>query len=494
MAITYTEIKEQKNTRIWIFYTVVIVFYFLIAVLIAGLVKGLLIPGLSDSGSQAAAKIFPLLTVEEVIYILFLALVAAVIHVMYSLSHAISFVEQNLDAQDVDSTDSYHSRFAAIVDEVNVATGNKYKVTPVVIPTTAMNAFAICNHRREATLGATEGLLSKLNRQQLEAVVAHEFGHIVSGDSFQTTIACALFGIYAAILVGIRKTMGGRSSMRGRAAAGILVIFIVLNIAQFFYNIIKLFVSRDRELRADAIAVQLTRDPVSLSQALYAISHGWRGLGHIEPTLESLFIMNPVKDDVDEKSGFLPDLFSTHPPVAKRMAILAALAHEDVENIEAGMRAQEQAKERSRDMSGISGGISIAHEKSVLKCPKCSHFLNIEDYEGLRTYHCPSCDGYLVYENKMPRLIIREEKGFGPRIEKMAELMQKDGRMKLMLPEAQRAATPYKCPKCNAHFVKGFYTSSYLVEVERCFSCGLIWFDKDELDITQYLIENKKTA
>jgi len=75
----------------------------------------------------------------------------------------------------------------------------------------------------------------------------------------------------------------------------ILLIFVILNVTQFFYNIIRLFVSRDRELRADAIAVQLSRDPLSLSEALYAISRGWRGLGYIEPTLESLFIMNPIK-------------------------------------------------------------------------------------------------------------------------------------------------------------------------------------------------------
>jgi len=118
----------------------------------------------------------------------------------------------------------------------------------------------------------------------------------------------------------------------------------------------------------------------------------------------------------------------------------------------------------------------------------------IENYEGFRVYHCIFCEGYLVDENKLPRAIIREEKGFDQRIAKLAALAQKDGLTKLKLHTEQRAATLFKCPKCGGSLVKGFYTLAYLVEVDRCLSCNIIWFDKDEFEMVQYMIEDKKGA
>lgn len=353
MALTYTEIEQEKSVRIWAFFLIVLIFYFLIAAILGNLTKAFFV-----SYSEAADKANLFLSQKEFLSILLFALCAAVIHAAYSMSNAMPLIRRNLEAQNADLSDKYHERFKRIVDEVNVATGNKYKITPIVIPTAAMNAFAISDNRRNAVIGATEGLLSKLNRRQLEAVVAHECGHIVSGDSFQTTVGCALFGIYAAMLAGIGKILKeGRARSSGRSSGGsiilfLLIVYLVLNIMQFFYNLIRLLVSRDRELRADAIAVKLTRDPISLSEALYAISRGWRGLGCIDRNLESLFIINPVREPVDEAEGFLSDLLSTHPPVSKRIAILAAMARVDVKNIQENVIAEEKLRDASRRIAG----------------------------------------------------------------------------------------------------------------------------------------------
>lgn len=504
MALTYTEIEQEKSIRIWTFFLVVLVFYFLIAAILGNLAKVFFAPH-----SEAAGKANLFLSQKEFLYILLFALCAAVIHAAYSVSSAMPLIRRNLGAQDVDMSDKYHERFKKIVDEVNVAAGNKYNITPIVIPTTAMNAFAISDNRKNAVIGVTEGLLSKLNRQQLEAVIAHECGHIVSGDSFQTTVGCALFGIYAAMLAGIGKILrGGRIRSGGRPGGGsvilfLLIVYFVLNIMQFFYNLIRLFVSRDRELRADAIAVKLTRDPISLSEALYAISRGWRGLGCIDRNLESLFIINPAREPVDEAEGFLPDLLSTHPPVSKRIAILAAMAHVDVKNIQEDIIAEEKLREASRQIVGdetlrpiIINDETMPLSSSAFNCPKCRQPLTDEEYEGAVVRRCIFCGGVLVESERLGRIIIRKEKGFTGRIKKMAALTQEDGLRRMrnkVKTEPVSPASYLKCPKCGQDMVRNFYTVVYLVEVDRCDMCNLIWFDRNELEVLQYLIENKKT-
>jgi len=555
MALTYTEIEQQKNMRIWIFFAVVVLFYFTIAVILGNITKFFFVMQASMIG-----KAHPFLTRKELLYVVLFAFTAAILHTIYSMGNAMSFIKQNLGTEAIDLSDRYHQRFNNIVDEVNVATGSKYKITPMVIPTVAMNAFAMSDYNKNAVVGVTEGLLSKLTRQQLQAVVAHEVGHVVSGDSLQTTIGCSLFGIYAAMLNGIKKVFeGGRIRVSGRGGGGIilflLLIYIILSIMQFFYNLIRMVVSRNRELRADAIAVRLTRDPISLSEALYAISQGWRGFGYIDSNLESLFIINPIDEDKDEEEGFLADLMSTHPPIKKRMAILAEMAHADVKGIQEKVISQERLKENIRksetstekedlrwmltdDQKTWQGPFTIAQimalgwlrpqtwikpldsetikqakDESLLKpffddkiknfttfptssldCPKCRQALIDEEYEGVIVHRCVFCEGVLVEKGKIPRIIIRKEVGFDERLKKIAELTQKNGLAKIRDKVIDKEPLLLRCPKCGTNMLKNFYTMAYLVEVDRCSRCDLVWFDKDELEIVQYLIENKKTG
>jgi len=551
VALTYTEIEQQKSTRILIFFAVVLLFYFIVAVILGNITKWFF-------ASQAIAlrKTHYFLTPKELFYVLVFALGAAVLHSIYSAKNAINFIKKNLKAQSVDLSDKYHERFNNIVSEVNVATGNKYKITPMVIPTVAMNAFAVSDNKRNAIVGATEGLLSKLNRQQLQAIVAHEVGHVASGDSFQTTIGCSLFGIYAAMLRGLKKIFGGKGRgvrFHGRGGGGIivflLIIYLVLALMQFFYSMIRMFVSRDRELRADAIAVKITRDPLSLSSALYAISRRWRGVGNIDNNLESLFIVNPAKKAVDEKEGFGVNLFSTHPPIEKRIAILAGMAHADVKNIQEKVISQEKLRESTREipaerkthywMATDSNGswrgpfnipqimtlgwirpetnikglfnneIKQAKDEPFLKplfdnrlqglkkssfnCPTCNQGLVQEEYEGTSVQRCVFCEGALVEQDKIKRIVIRKERGFSDRVKKMAELAQKEPLKKEKKKKKIKSQLLLLgCPKCGAKMIRNFYTVAYFIEVDRCNICNLIWFDKDELEMMQYLVENKK--
>ena len=549
MALTYTEIEQQKNRRIWIFFGVVVLFYFIIAVVLATATK------VFFAAEVVGKNNLSFLSGEELFYVVLFALAAALIHTAYSIGNAASLVKQSLEAVEIDPSDTPHQRFKNIIDEVNVATGNKCRITPVVIPTVAMNAFTVSNSRREAVLGITEGLLWKLNREQLEAVIAHEVGHIVSGDSYQTTIACSLFGIYAAMLAGIEKTFGEgrvRVSERsgGRATLFLVLVYLLLSLLQFFYNMVRLFVSRDRELRADSIAVRITRDPISLSEALVIISRGWRGLGHIDRNLESLFIVNPVHEEVDESEGFWADLLSTHPPLHKRVSLLTQMAHADVKQIEESVLAQEKQRDQTRDIvteeegpqwmvlekgKGWRGPLTLpqlrhlgwvtpdtwfqgvgeqevkqAKDAPLLKpcfagqleklnvssllCPRCNQSLVWEEYEGAMGQRCVFCGGILLEENKVRRIIIRREKGFDEGIKKFAELTQKSGLEKFHNKELNKPLFYLKCPRCQNNMMRTFYTMAYLVEVDRCLPCDLVWFDRHELEVVQCLIEGVKAV
>jgi len=539
MAITYTEIEHQKNSRIWVFFAITLLFYFAIALLLLILAK-LFFLSSYKTGQISGSFI----TGKQILLTILFASVAAVLHVMYSMSNALSFIKKNLEARTVDETDRYHRRFNNILDELRVATGSRYDITPMVLPTAALNAFAIAGRGRKAIVGVTEGLLCKLNRQQLQAVVAHEVAHVASGDSLQTTIGCSLFGIYVAMLSGIRTMLRGGGRVRYNRSSGSIFIFLIfvylgLSITQFFYKIVRMFVSRDRELRADAIAVRLTRDPLSLSEALYIISRGWRGIGSIDSNLESIFIVNTQKAATDEKGGFWANMMSTHPPIKKRVEILADMAHADVGNLKERVESNQKLKESMRDipkeepakdswmlmdrhsawkgpftmpqimllnwvspatriMTLGSADIKQAKDEALFKpvfdvklqhskvsgcsCPHCNQSLVDEEYEGV----------VVRRGSKMPRIIIRKEKGFSDRIKKLADLTQRDGRIKKSKGMREKVAYVLKCPKCAQKMMRGFYTLAYYIEVDRCNHCNVIWYDRDELEMIQHLIENKK--
>jgi hypothetical protein len=97
-----------------------------------------------------------------------------------------------------------------------------------------------------------------------------------------------------------------------------------------------------------------------------------------------------------------------------------------------------------------------------------------------------------VRENDVKRIIIRQEVGFSDRIKKIAEGIQKEEQLKGFKTISRDPRTLFACPKCQhrrAKMLRMFYTEVYRVEVDKCFTCGLLWFDQDELEVLQYLIE-----
>ena len=196
-----------------------------------------------------------------------------------------------------------------------------------VIDDTAPNAFATGRDPKHASIAVTKGLLEKLDRTELEGVLAHEMSHVVNRDIRVMLLVTVLVGTIALISDGLLRSMqfgGGRRRGRDSGGAGIIaIVAIVLAIlTPIIATLIQLAVSRQREYLADASGAMLTRYPPGLASALRKISADTEALEVANKATASLYITNPLKD----RPTFMDGLFNTHPPIAERIKRLEAMA------------------------------------------------------------------------------------------------------------------------------------------------------------------------
>lgn len=213
-----------------------------------------------------------------------------------------------------------------VVEGLSIAAGIP---TPrcYVIEDTAPNAFATGRNPKTSVICVTTGILDKLNRAELEGVIAHEMSHIKNYDILLQTLVVVMAGVVALLSDWILRSFfwgGGRRSRdreRGGGGAGaILVIvgFALAILAPFIATIIRLAVSRRREFLADASGAMLTRYPAGLASALRKIAADHEPLEAANKATAHLYIVNPLKD----VKGSVNRLFSTHPPIEERIAAL----------------------------------------------------------------------------------------------------------------------------------------------------------------------------
>jgi heat shock protein HtpX len=196
-----------------------------------------------------------------------------------------------------------------------------------LIDDTAPNAFATGRDPKHASIAVTRGLLDKLDRTELEGVIAHEMSHVVNRDIRVMLLVTVLVGTVALLSDWMLRSMwwgGGRRGNRDRGGgAGVIaIVAIVLAIlTPVIATLIQLAVSRQREYLADASGALLTRYPPGLASALRKISDDKEALEVANKATASLYITNPLKD----APRFLDGLFDTHPPIAERIRRLEAM-------------------------------------------------------------------------------------------------------------------------------------------------------------------------
>ncbi len=203
-----------------------------------------------------------------------------------------------------------------IVEGLAIAAGIP-KPKCYIIEDPAPNAFATGRDPEHAVVCVTTGLLQKLNRAELEGVIAHEISHIKNYDIRYMSIVAVLVGFVAIISDWI--LWFGFVRDRERAGSLAIIAIIAAILAPLVATLIKLAISRQREYLADASAVMLTRYPEGLASALEKLAKDRNQLRRASHATAHLYIVNPFK------ASSLANLFSTHPPIEERIKRLRSM-------------------------------------------------------------------------------------------------------------------------------------------------------------------------
>jgi len=189
-----------------------------------------------------------------------------------------------------------------------------------VIPTDSPNAFATGRNPQHASVAVTHGILGLLNDEELEGVLAHELGHVNNRDILISSVAATLAGAITMLASMGRWAMifggYGRGERNERGGGGLGALFMLI-VAPIAATLIQLAVSRSREYQADATGAHFTGNPYALASALQKIDAYARRMPlQASPSTAHLFIIQPF---LGVSAGTFANLFSTHPPIAKRI-------------------------------------------------------------------------------------------------------------------------------------------------------------------------------
>jgi heat shock protein HtpX len=198
-----------------------------------------------------------------------------------------------------------------------------------VIEDGSMNAFATGRDPNHASIAVTRGIMNKLERREMEGVLAHELSHIGNRDTLVMGTVVVLIGLLALLAdlglrltwfgAGTRRSYNGKNSKGGGIIVVVALIFVILS--PIIARIIAMAVSRQREYLADASGALLTRYPEGLASALEKISGDTDPLDQATKATEHLYFVNPLTEHKSALNG----LFSTHPPIEDRIRLLRAM-------------------------------------------------------------------------------------------------------------------------------------------------------------------------
>jgi len=212
-----------------------------------------------------------------------------------------------------------------VVEGLAIASGLP-KPRCYIIDDTAPNAFASGRNPRNSVIVVTKGLLNKLNRVELEGVIAHEMAHIKNYDVLVQTLAVVMVGVVALLSDWILRSFfwgGARRRRKSRGGGSGAAIFVVVGLvlavlSPLVAQLLRLAISRKREFLADASGALLTRYPPGLASALRKLAADREPLEAANKATAHLYIVNPLKDI----KGRVNRLFSTHPPIEERIEAL----------------------------------------------------------------------------------------------------------------------------------------------------------------------------
>ena len=564
----FYEIQKRQGWRSLLIFAVLVLFYFL-AVGIIALAVFLSVGAFAAPGFLSGASLVRLL-----LWVMGIALVIAVFHYYDARKFGAAYILKRLEARPPDLSDRYHKQLADTVDEMRIA-GGLPAVRSYIIPSFAINSMALVEADGTPSVAVTEGLLADCTRDEMQAVAAHELAHISRGDAFYVTLVCSLANFLERLRSAVEPedTPAEDRMASGRGGAPPVLIYGALTLTSVVMHLLSTLLSREREILADAAAAEISRNPVTLARALYKAHLKSSFVGDFSLTYSPLFIVAPAALTSDDEEGFWNRLFNSHPPLMRRIKLLAEQARlrpaQVIEQVWESQRLREGARilvrsheepaspaSNSREEPGIPAGpgqqkvwriqdrngkwqgpfgldelVLLPHfsvvrnvrndqegvgaaarefpqVRAVLRnlgkrrppdpstqnlCPRCRIPLLETFYEGAAIRFCGRCSGKLLDASVMDRILLRREVGFSDALLKKAGNFRREFLLNpLKKQKAKEDASPaLPCPSCGQRMRTRPYSYQQFIPVDKCLSCYKIWFDADELELLQILVEKK---
>jgi heat shock protein HtpX len=341
-APDFYDIQRQQWKKSLFLLFVLFVFYFLAI----GLVSAVFIAGITFFLS---ARLFPSgdFFTNFILINAGLSIFIASFHFYDARYFGARFILKRLRARPPDPSDRYHKRFVNTVEEIRIASGLP-KVTPYIIPQFAVNSLALVGSDKTPMVLITEGLLGECTRDELQTVAAHELAHIIRGDAFYITLVCSLANMFERLREALEpddSPPGGAYDPEARAG-GPPLLYLAATFSSITMRFLSTLISREREILADATAVELSRNPRALARAIYKAHLKNSFVGDFNLTYSPLFIVPP--ESRAEGEGFFSRLFNSHPPLMRRISLIADMIKtkpaQIIEEVWRIRRAREKAR------------------------------------------------------------------------------------------------------------------------------------------------------
>ena len=565
LGTDFYETQRRQQKKSLVVFIILTLFYFLAIGLIS--LSFIFIFGLflTEKGVFSTGFLAKFLPIN-----LALSFIIAFFHYYDAKKFGASFIRQRLMAEKPNLSDRYHQRLVNVLEEMRLASGLP-RVHPYIIPCLAVNSMALIDPDRTPSVIVTEGLLAEFTRDELEAVIAHELAHLTRGDTYYLTLVCSLANFFERLRQSLEpedynQNYALESSQRWLGSS---LIYFMATLSTTIMHLLSTLISRQREILADAVAVEISRNPRALARAIYKAHIKNSFVGDFNLTYSPLFIVSPSSRG--EREGFLSRLLSSHPPLMTRIRLLSEMANirptaimEEVWQIQKNREKariiisahepataetatspttipevikaeaiwlirdargkwqgpytieqlfalrffsplirvknlQEKVEAQAREFPQIRQALRRRGRSQAInparhnRCPRCLIPLTESFYEGVPLKLCRRCNGKLVDTATMERIIIRREYGFSPDlIKKAAEFKQKYMLSPLQIKKINSdKGQDIFCPNCGSKMLSRPYSYSYFIPVDKCLACHKIWFDSDELEILQILIENR---
>lgn len=229
------------------------------------------------------------------------------------------------------ATEEENRKLVNIFDALMISSGLSHRPKLYIIEDAQPNAFATGRNPEHSVICVTTALLEKLDYYELEGVLAHEMSHIRNYDILLSAVVTVMVGLIVMLADLLSRTfLWGRSSNskdnNGGGVIMMLVGLVLLIVSPIFAKLMQLAISRRREFLADATAVEITRNPDGLINALRKLDNDPNELETANTSTENMFIVNPFRDtDKNGKRKRKKNLFSTHPSIEDRIEALENL-------------------------------------------------------------------------------------------------------------------------------------------------------------------------